>query len=154
MIYKRGKQGTYWIRFRFAGRIVHESTRTTSKTVAREAERQGRCELEEKWNRIEKRSLPPTLTEAARRWQEKRTALAAGTVERYEAALNHLRKGFGKMLVCEIEARDIVAYQKARLAQRAAGATINKEIACLSSILGEYGVWEQVRRDVKRRAGP
>ena len=28
MIYKRGKQGTYWIRFRFGGRFVHESTRT------------------------------------------------------------------------------------------------------------------------------
>ena len=61
MIYKRGKQGTYWIRFRFAGRFVHESTRTTSKTVAREAERQRRRELEKKWNRIEKRCLPPTL---------------------------------------------------------------------------------------------
>jgi integrase len=53
-------------------------------------------------------------------------------------------------LVCEIEARDIGAYQRARLAEDAAGATINKEIACLSSILGDYGVWEQVRRDVKR----
>jgi integrase len=152
MIYRRGKQGTYWIRFRFAGRFVHESTRTTSKTVAREAERQRRRELEKKWNRIEKRSLPPTLTEAARRWQEKRTALASGTRERYDAALKHLREELGNMLVCEIEARDIVAYQKVRLAQQAAGATINKEIACLSSVLGEHGVWEQVRRDIKRLA--
>jgi integrase len=150
MIYKRGKQGTYWIRFRFAGRFVHESTRTTSKTVAREAERQRRRELEKKWNRIEKRSLPPTLSEAAKRWQDKRTALASGTRERYEAALEHVRGVLGNMLVCEIEAGDIVAYQKVRLGQCAAGATINKEIACLSSILGEYGVWESVRRDVKR----
>jgi len=37
MIYKRGKKGTYWIRFRFAGRIIHESTRTHSKTLAIEA---------------------------------------------------------------------------------------------------------------------
>ena len=64
MIYKRGKQGTYWIRFRFGGRFVHESAKTTSKTLAREAERQRRKQLEEKWNRIEKRSLPPTLTAA------------------------------------------------------------------------------------------
>jgi hypothetical protein len=54
------------------------------------------------------------------------------------------------MLVCEIEARDILAYQKARLAQHAAGATINKEIACLSAILGDYGIGEHVRRDVRR----
>jgi integrase len=46
--------------------------------------------------------------------------------------------------------RDIVAYQKARLAQRASGATINKEIFCLGSILSDCGIWEQVRRDVKK----
>ena len=32
----------------------------------------------------------------------------------------------------------------------AAGATVNKELACLSSILSDYGLWAQVRRDVKR----
>lgn len=149
MIYRRGKRGTYWMRFRFAGRIVHESARTVSKTVARRAERQRRRELEERWNRIGKRSLPPTLNEAAIRWLEKRAALASKTRTTYEGALNHLRAILGNILVCEIEARDL-AYQKARLAQCAAGATINKEIACLSSILGDCGLWEQVRRDVKR----
>jgi len=152
MIYKRGKHGTYWMRFRFAGRFVHESTRTTSKTVAREAERQRRRELEEKWNRIEKRSLPPTLTEASKRWLGKRAGLATNTRETYESALKHVREILGTMLVCEIEARNIATYQKARLAQFAAGATINKEVACLASILSDCGVWEQVRRDVKRLA--
>ena len=149
-LYKRGKLGTYWMRFRFGGRMIHESTRTTSKTVARDAERQRRRELEKRWNRIEKRSLPPTLTEATKRWQKKRAGLASTTRETYEAAVVHLRGTLGNMLVCEIEATDIGAYQKDRLAQKAAGATINKEIACLSSILGGYGVWEPVRRDVKR----
>lgn len=150
MIYKRGKHGTYWMRFRFCGRFIHESARTTSKTIAREAERQRRRDLENKWNRIEKRSLPPTLTEAVKRWLENRAGLASNTLETYEGALKHVKASLGTALVCEIEARHIVAYQKARLAQRAAGATINKEIACLSSILGDYGVWEQVRRNVKR----
>jgi integrase len=150
MIYKRGKGGTYWIRFRFAGRFVHESTRSTSKTVAREAERQRRRELEKSWNHIEKRSLPPTLAEAAKRWLVKRTGLAPNTRETYKGALKHLRDGLGTMLVSEIDSGAIVAYQKARLAHCAAGATINKEIACLSSILSDCGVWDQVRRDVKR----
>jgi integrase len=145
MIYKRGKQGTYWIRFRFAGRFVHESTRTTSKTVAREAERQRRRELEKKWNRIEKRSLPPTLTEASKRWLAKRAGLSSNTRETYACALKRLQEILGTRLVCEIEARNIVAYQRSRLAQGAAGATINKEIACLSSILADYRIWEQVR---------
>jgi len=150
MIYKRGKRGTYWIRFRFAGRFVHESTRSTSKTVARDAERQRRRELEKSWNHIEKRTLPPTLAEAAKRWLAKRTGLASNTRETYEGALKHLREVLGTMLVSEINSRSIVSYQKARHADFAAGATINKEIACLSSILSDCGVWDQVRRDVKR----
>jgi len=150
MIFKRGKKGTYWMRFRFAGRIIHESARTTSKTMAIDAERQRRRELEKRWNRIEKRSLPPTLAEAAKRWLEKRANLASNTRETYSGAMKHLRETLGTMLVCEIDAKDIVAYQKARIAQNAAGATVNKEIACLGSILGYCGVWEQVRRDVKR----
>jgi integrase len=129
--------------------MIHESTKTTSKTLARDAERHRRRELEEKWNRVEKRKLPPTLKEAAKHWLEKRTALAASTRGTYEAALKHLRARLGSLLICEIESKDVLEYQRVRLAQDAAGATINKEIACLSSILGEYGIWEQLRRDVK-----
>ena len=150
MIYKRGKNGIYSYRFRFAGRMIHESARTRSKTLAREAERQRRRELETRWNRIEKRSLPPTLLEAAKRWLEKRAGLTSNTLETYEAALKHVTAALGTILVCEIEAKHVAAYQKARLAKGAAGATINKEIACLSSILADYGAWEQMRRDVKR----
>ena len=147
---QRPTGGVWWMRFRFGGRFVHESTRTKSKTLAREAARQRRRELERRWNRIEKRSLPPTLGEAAKRWLAKRASLASNTLETYKVALDHLKTSLGAMLVCEIEAKDIVAYQRARLAQQASGATINKEIFCLSSILGDYGVWQNVRRDVKR----
>ena len=129
---------------------MHESARTTSKILAREAERQRRRELAEKWNRIEKRSLPPTLAEAARRWLEKRAGLAPNTLETYEVSLGHVKATLGTMLVCEIEARHVAAYQKARQAKGAAGATVNEEIACLSSIIRDYSAWEQVRRDVKR----
>jgi len=43
-IYLRGKFLRY--RFRFAGKQIDESTKTTSKTIAREAERQHRRPLE------------------------------------------------------------------------------------------------------------
>jgi hypothetical protein len=126
MIYQRGKNKTWWMRFRFGGRFIHESTRTNSKTVARDAERHRRRELEKKWNRIEKRILPPTLTQATKRWIEKRASLASNTLETYQAALKHVRALLGSMLVCEIEARDIVGYQKCRLAKGAAGAAVQQ----------------------------
>jgi len=75
---------------------------------------------------------------------------ASGTRETYEAALKQVRKVLGSRLICEIQATDIVAYQRRRLTQGAAGATINKETTCLSSILSEHGFWEHIRRDVKR----
>jgi hypothetical protein len=150
MIYRRGKSGTYWLRFRFAGRFVHESTRTTSKTLAREAERQRRRELSEQFNGVQKRILPPTISRASKLWMEKRVGLADGTRETYEAALLHVKAKLGTLLVCEVTARNLAEYQKRRLAESAAGATINKEIVCISSILSDYGSWERIRRDVKR----
>ncbi len=149
MVYQRGKRGFWWYRFRFGGRMVHESAKTSSKTLARDAERARRRELERNYNKIEKRILPPTVTEATKVWLAKRVALADSTRETYEAALKHVKGLLGTKLVCEITSKDIASYQKARLAQGAAGATINKEMACLSSILGDHGAWSQIRRDVK-----
>ena len=150
MIYRRGKQGIYWMRFRFAGRFVHESTRSTNKTLAREAERLRRHELAETFNGIQKRTLPPTMSQASKVWIDRRAGLAAGTRETYEAALVHVKAKFGTLLVFEVTAKDISEYQKRRLADGAAGATINKEVACISSILSDHGGWERIRRDVKR----
>lgn len=150
MIYPRGKQGIYWMRFRFAGRFVHESTRSTNKTLAREAERQRRHGLAETFNGVQKRKLPPTIAQASKAWIDKRAGLAVGTREAYEAALVHVKAKLGTFLVCEVTARDIAEYQKKRLADGAASATVNKETACISSILGDHGNWERIRRDVKR----
>jgi integrase len=44
----------------------------------------------------------------------------------------------------------IFGYQKRRLADGAAGATVNKEVTCISSILSDHGSWQRIRRDVKR----
>lgn len=149
MIYRRGKHGIFWYRFRFGGRMIHESSKSESKTLAREAERKRRRQLEEKWNKIEKRKLPPRFSEAATAWLEKRKPnLAEGTVETYEAALKHLRDAFGGKLVCDIEAVDVRAYQEARSKQEAAAATVNKEVICLGSILKDCGMWADIERDV------
>lgn len=123
MLYQRGKEKTWWYRFRFGGRIVHESTKTQSKTVAREAEKQRRRQLEEQWNRIEKKKLPPTFERASAEWLRKRAALKTSTRETYEHALKHLNAVIGKRLVCDLDAPDVAAYQKSRTAENAAGAT-------------------------------
>ena len=150
MLKQRGKGKIWWYRFKFGGRVIHESTKSTSVTLAREAERQRRRQFEESWNQITKRKMPPTFERASREWLAKRVALAASTRETYVHALKHLNTPFGKSLICDIEARDVAAYQKARVAEGAAGATVNKEFTVLASILADHGRWAEIRRDVKR----
>jgi len=49
-VYKRGD--VWWYKFRFAGQVIRESSKSESKTVARDAERSRRRELEGSYNRI------------------------------------------------------------------------------------------------------
>jgi len=48
--FKRGE--VWWYKFYFAGRLIRESTKSTSKTVAKDAEKQRRRELEAGFNNI------------------------------------------------------------------------------------------------------
>ncbi len=52
-VFKRGK--VWWYEFWFAGRRIQESTKATSKTVAKLAEQKRRRELAEGFNSIEDR---------------------------------------------------------------------------------------------------
>jgi hypothetical protein len=49
-VYRRGK--TWWYSFIFCGQHIQESAKTQSKTVAKEAEKTRRRELEEGFNNI------------------------------------------------------------------------------------------------------
>lgn len=146
----KGREGTWYYSFEFGGRHIHESNKSTSKTVARDAEHARRRQFEEHWNRIEKKKLPPTFEQATAEWLQKRAALKASTRETYEHALKHVNAFFGKRLVCDIDAPDVAAYQKARAAEDAAGATVNKGFSVLASILADHGLWNGIRRDAKR----
>jgi integrase len=148
MLYRRGE--VWWYEFTFCGQRIRESAKTNSKTVAKEAERTRRRQLEEQYNRIEKKKLPPTFEQASTEWLNKRAALKASTRETYEHALRHLNAAFGKRLICDIDAPDVAAYQEAREAENAAGATVNKEFTVLASILADHNLWNGIRRDAKR----
>ena len=149
MLYQRGKEKTWWYRFRFGGRIIHESAKTQSKTVAREAERQRRRQLEDSWNGIKKRTLPPTFERAAREWLEDRDSIEASTRVTYQHALKHLVAFFGNWLICDIDAPDVTAYKDHRRAEGAAGATVKKEFTILACILADHGQWHKICRKVK-----
>ena len=151
MIYKRGKKGTYWFRFRFCGRIVHESGHTTSKTVAREAEHARRRQLELSINGVTgRRALTPTFERASEEWLESRKHLIRpNTVRMTRIALKQLKPIFGPKLLCDIDTRSIEDYQRKRVAAKAQGRTINIEIGVLRQVLKAYELWQPLESKVK-----
>ena len=111
-LYKRGY--VWWYKFRFAGQVVRESSKSESKTVAKDAERARRRELEESWNQIKRRKPPPLFSLAAADWLKTRTSIAPSTERSYKLAISQLTNDFGKQLLCDLSGADLAAYQTRR----------------------------------------
>ena len=149
MLYQRGKEKTWWYRFQFGGRIIHESTKTQSKTVAREAEKARRRQLEESWNHITRRKLPPTFEKAASEWMASRQGtVAPKTLSIGEQALKHLLPVFGPMLLSDLTAKHIRRYQSGRKGDGMEGRTVNIEVGVMRQVLDDHGFWRALEPDV------
>jgi len=149
MLYQRGKEKTWWYRFRFGGRIVHESAKTQSKTVAREAAKQRRRKLEETWNHITRRTLPPTFEKAANEWLKGREGrFAPSTLTIGRVSIMHLTPAFGEKLLCDITPKTVEAYQQARLREGAQGRTVNIEVQALRQVLKAHKCWKDLEGEI------
>lgn len=147
-VYKRG--GVCWYKFKFAGQLIRESTKTRSKMVAVAAERARRRELEGGFNGIGKPQRVQMLSVAAEGWLLAQSAhLAPRSVVIEQANLKHLNLFFGKKLLCDITADDIAHYQALRLRELAAPKTINLEVRTLRAILRKNRLWANIQPDVR-----
>jgi integrase len=138
-VFLRG--GRYWYKFNFGGQVIRESARTESKTVARDAERARRRELELAFNKISKRKVAPLFSVAAREWVKSKVDLAPKSLERFEHHVKTLTAEFGGRLVVDIDADDIAALQRKRAGEGKAARTVNYEIGVLRQILKAHGLW-------------
>jgi hypothetical protein len=71
-VYRRGD--VWWYKFRFAGQVIRESSKSVSKTVARDAERSRRRELEGSFNCISKPRTAQLFSPAADTWLKAKIA--------------------------------------------------------------------------------
>lgn len=148
MLYQRGQ--VWWYKFRFAGRVFRESTKTSSKALARQAERKRHQGLEEAVNGIKKRTAPIAFAVAADEWIKlKRPTWAPKSCEVEERNLKHLKPAFGSSLLIDITADDIADYQKTRSKAGAAPKTINLEVGTLRAVLRRNRLWAAIQPDVK-----
>lgn len=147
-VYKRG--GMWWYKFRFAGQVIRESSKSASRTVGRAAELARRRELEQSFNRIQKPRTAQLFAVAAEAWlQSKAAHLSPRSVAIARANLKHLAPFFGKLLLCDIGAEDIARYQAERLEQGAAPKTVNLEVGTLRAILRKNRQWAAIQPDVR-----
>ena len=149
MLYRRGQ--VWWYKFRFAGRAFRESAKTTSKTLARQAERKRHQGLEEAIHGIKKRVAPVTFAAASGDWLRLKKPTLAARSHRIEQ-LNiekHLKPTFGSLLLIDLTADDIATYQRDRLREGASPKTINLEVGTLRAILRRHRIWANLQPDVK-----
>jgi integrase len=140
----------WWYKFYFAGQCIRESSKTTSKTLAKQAEQKRHRELEEGFNglvgnRDERIRTVKDLADAYLEGYKVRAK--SGTFAEY--ALNHLTRHLGKQMAVEITEKTVKEFQTARLKEKAAPKTINEEVGFLLRLLGEQG--DSIRVKLKRQ---
>jgi integrase len=147
-VYKRGDM--WWFKFRFGGQAIRESSKSNSKTVARDAERARRRELEQGFNRIERQRTAQLFSAAAEDWlASKKAHLAARSVLIERANLKHLNPFFGRVLLTDVRGEDVSRYQAARQEAGAAPKTVNLEVGTLRAVLRKNRLWFAIQPDVK-----
>ena len=154
-VFKRGN--TWWYEFIYVGQRYRESAKTTSKTVAKEAEK----------DRL--RSLERTLAGLPAEKREERVKTVGSLVSSYQKhyVLNH-REGsirfskprlahvvrlLGNTVLPDLTETAIRDYMRVRLEEGAAGRTINMELGELSrAIENKWSVlWPKVRKLEERK---
>ncbi len=147
-VFRRGH--VYWYEFSFVGSRIRESSKSRSKTVAKDAERARRRELEEGFNGIKKPHRAMLFSVAAGDWLKAKTAhLSPSTVRIERTNLGHLNPFFGRLLLCDISAESVAHYQVFRTEEGASPKTVNLEIGTLRAVLRKHRLWAAIQQDVR-----
>jgi integrase len=77
------------------------------------------------------------------------SGLAPKSTERYELCVSHLKKEFGKRLVCDIDVNGVAEYGRKRLSAGVSHRTVNYEVGALRGILRQFGLWGPIADRVR-----
>src|SRR5262245_48369669 len=127
---KTGKlrhSAVWWYEFNFDGRRIRESAKTTRKTIAIEAEKKRRLEMERGYNDVpEKRSARiRTIKEIADTFLANYKVRNPRSTTFATAALGHVTRLLGSRMTIDITPSVVGEFQTARLKEKAAPKTIN-----------------------------
>ena len=147
-LFKRGD--TWWYEFLFGKQRVRESAKTSSKTVAKEAEQNRRRDLELGFNGIgdsREQRIRSIKSIAADYLEEYRLRNKSGVYAQY--AIGHVTRHVGRMMSVDVTDKTVTTYQASRLKEEAAPKTINEEVGFLLRLLGDAG--DVIRARLRRQ---
>jgi integrase len=141
--YKDAKTGemkhtkTWHYKFTFAGRLIKESAKTTSKTVAREAEKRRRRDLEQGFNGLsDKRDdRVSVLKELAETFLQDYKIRQPKSAVFAQYAITHVIRILGSFMAVDITDVTVTSFQTTRLQEGAAPKTVNEEVGFLLRLL-------------------
>lgn len=138
---KKKQQRVWWYHFSFAGRHIQESSKSTRKTIATEAEKKRRLELERGFNDTEDRrhERVRSVAETADIFFEDYKTRNPRSETFADYALGHVKRLLGKIMVIDVSAETIKTYQTDRLKEKASPKSINEEVGFMLRVLGEQG---------------
>jgi integrase len=145
-IFKKGEN--YFIRYRDSEGRQRERKCGPSRKLAEEVER--KILLDRTREKLLDIKLPEkvTLEEFAPRYLEySRTNKRPKMYVSEKNSLNHLLPVFGKKLLTEIAAAEVEEYKAARLADAVKPASVNREIACLRTMLNKAVEWGKLSKN-------
>jgi integrase len=149
----------WWYEFTFAGRRIRETAKTTLKTLARDAEKNRRRELERAFvgAPLEKRDQRVRSTSEVidaylirykmdHRGRPKSIAFAEGR-------LAQVKRVLGALLLPDLTEDTIRGYIERRITDGTGGRTINMEVGELSRAIGKHWsyLWPKVRKQEERK---
>ncbi len=149
-VFKRG--GVWWYKFFFAGQLIRESAKSSSKTVAKDAENQRRRELEQGFHNLKQRreNRIRQLREVADEYFADYKLRFRG-VTFAEYAIGHVVRHLGDKLLVDIDETEVLGYQSTRLKEAAAPKSINEEVRFLLTMMGEPGDVLRIRLRKKKK---
>jgi integrase len=149
-VFPRGR--VWWYKFYFAGQFIRESSKSTSKTVAKNAESQRRRELEQGFNNVQKKRenrVRQLRDVAAEYLADYRLRFRDVTFAEY--AIGHVVRLLGDALLVDIDESAVFKYQTDRLKESASPKSINEEVRFLLTMMGESGDVIRVRLRKKKK---
>jgi hypothetical protein len=117
-LFRRGD--VWWYEFWFAGQRVRESTKSPSKTVAKEAEKNRKRELEEGFNNItdQRRERIRTFREMAEDFFDGYKIRLPDSATFAEYAVDHLKRLLGSKMLVDFSEAVVIKYQTIALPRR------------------------------------